>query len=220
MRPTFEQQQPVPRALLPWLFVFGTVGPTIFAAVYLVAGATRPGYDAWRQPISSLMEGPGGWVQQANFVLLGVFTLGVAVVWRRILRGGVCATWYPIARGVEGVSLTAIGFSLTDPLHTFWLFMIIGAMMAGLFIIARRFWRDPNWRGWVAYSLVSAVLINVFIALFGVTNARHFAYAGLLERIGTNLEPIWSLVILVRLWTGARFFVSSSPAAVGSPSTT
>lgn len=208
--PRFEQRQPVPRALLVWLFICGTLGPVLFDGVYLIEGATRSGYDAWRQPISTLMAGPDGWIQQANFIVLGVITLGVAIVWRIILKGGVCATWYPIMRGIEGFSLITIGFSLTDPLHTFWLFMIISAMMAGLFIIARRFWRDPNWRGWVFYSVASGVLINVFIALFGVAYTHHFQYAGVFQRLATNIEPIWGLVVLSRLWTGARFFVGSS----------
>ena len=212
--PSFEQPPPVPRALLVWLLICGTIGPALFDAVYLIEGATRPGYDAWRQAISTLMVGPGGWVQQANFVCLGVITLGVAVVWRRILKGGVCATWYPIMRGIEGFSLICIGFSLTDPLHTFWLFMIIGAMMAGLFIIARRFWGDPNWRGWVFYSVASGVLINVFIALFGI--AQHTSLvAGVFERVATNLEPILGLVLFGRLWTGAPFIRGSS-SGVGS----
>lgn len=214
--PSFDQRQPVPRALLLWLLICGTMGPALFDAVYLIEGVTRPGYDAWRQAISTLMVGPGGWIQQANFIFLGVITLGVAAVWRRILKGGVCATCYPIMRGIEGFSLIMIGFSLTDPLHTFWLFMIIGAMMAGLFIIARRFWGDPNWLGWVFYSVASGVLINVFIALFGIANTHHFEYAGVLERVATNIEPIWGLVILVRLWHGARFFIGSAVGAAGS----
>jgi hypothetical protein len=163
-------------------------------------------------PSAPFLTGPNGWIQQANFVVLGLLTLGVAAVWRRILRGGVCETWYPITRGVEGLSLVAIGFSLTNPLHTAWLFVIIGAMMAGLFIITRRFWGDPSWGGsWVVYSVVSAVLINVFIGLFGV--ARHTflrEIAGVLERLATNLEPLWGLIIFVRLWRGVPFLAAGT----------
>lgn len=208
-----RQRQPVPRPLLLWLLVLGIVGPALFDAVYLVEGATRPGYDAWREAISTLMEGPEGWIQQINFIVLGALTLGVAIVWRGILRGGVCATWYPIVRAIEGFSLIMIGFSLTDPLHTFWLFVIIGAMMAGLFIIARRFWRDPNWRGWVFYSVASAVLINVCIALFGIVQHTTLrGYAGVFERVATNIEPIWGLVLFGRLWTGTSFYIGAPNA--------
>lgn len=197
---------PVPRNLLIPLFVFGTLAPLIFDAVYIIDGATLAGYNPTRDAISSLMNGPKGWIQQANFVVLGVLTLGVAAVWRRILRRGVCETWYPIARAVEGVSLIAIGLTLTDPFHTAWLFAIIGAMMAGLFIIARRFWGDPEWHGWVVYSAASAILINVFIALFGIFEHTS-QFAGILERVATNLEPLWGLLVLIRLWMGARLMI-------------
>lgn len=205
IRTSNTSRRPVPRDLLVWLLVFGTLAPALFDAVYLVEGVTRPGYDAWRDAISTLMNGPSGWIQQANFVVLGVMTLGVAVAWHRILQGGVCARAYPAARAIEGLSLILIGFTLTDPLHTIWLFVIIGAMMAGLLIIARRFWRDPDWQGWVFYSAASAILINVFIALFGIFQ-HTFAYAGVFERIATNIEPVWGLVVLVRLWSGVKFY--------------
>jgi hypothetical protein len=217
------QLQPAPRAIRWWLTV-GTLWSVLFTAVYLVEGATRPGYDAWRQAISTLSLGPGGWVQQANFVVLGVVTLGLALVWRKILEGGVCATWYPIMRAVEGLSLIGIGFFSTDPTlgyppgsvsvapfstahgtaHFGFLFMIIFAQMCGLFIISRRFSGNPDWRGWVFYSILSGVLINVLIALFGITNAHQFEYAGVFERVATNIEALWGLAIVGRLWHGAR----------------
>jgi hypothetical protein len=205
------RQLPIPKPLLIWLLVCGTGGPLIFDTVYTLDGSMRPGYNPVRDAITTLMTDPNGWIQQANFVLLGLLTLGVAVVWRRILKGGVCETWYPIARGVEGLSLVAIGFSLTDPIHTAWLFVIIGAMMVGLFIIARRFWGDREWRGWVGYSVASAVLINVLIALFGIVQHTPLRdIAGILERLATNIEPLWGFIVFLRLWGGVGFLAPAS----------
>jgi uncharacterized protein DUF998 len=62
---------PIPRTLLLWL-TFGVAGTVLFPIIYVIEGATRPGYDAWRQTISSLSLGPGGWIQQLNFALCGV----------------------------------------------------------------------------------------------------------------------------------------------------
>src|SRR5215472_11270162 len=53
----------------------GGVGAFLFTATYLFEGITRPGYSAWQQPISALSLGPGGWVQQVNFVVFGLLTL-------------------------------------------------------------------------------------------------------------------------------------------------
>lgn len=226
---------PVPRRLLRWL-TYGTLAPLLFTAVYLVEGATRPGYDGWQQAISALSLGPGGWLQQANFIFLGLNTLLAAVVWRRVLKGGMGATWYPIIRALEGLSLIGIGFLSTDPasgyppgtlppppfstahgvVHFALLFVIIFAMMAGLFIMARRFSGDPHWRGWVAYSVISALLINTFIALFGITNGHHFEFAGVFERLATNIEGLWGLVLLGRLWAGVRFMKGPIPKASAS----
>lgn len=86
---------PIPLTLLLWL-TYGIAGAVLFPIIYLIEGATRLGYDAWGQTISALGHGPGGWIQQLNFALCGVSVLWSAFVWRKILAGGVCATWYPI----------------------------------------------------------------------------------------------------------------------------
>lgn len=228
---------PVPRRLLLWL-TYGSLAPVLFTGIYLIEGAARPGYDGWRHSISALSLGPGGWLQQANFVLLGINVLIVAIVWRRVLAGGVGATWYPLMRGLEGFSLVLIGLFATDPepgyppgsapvqafstvhgiVHFACLFAIIFAMMAGLLVMARRFWGDRHWRGWVLYSVVSALLINLLIALFGVANSHDFEYAGVMERLATNVEAIWGLALLARLWAGVPFMsVPGSTATAGGP---
>ncbi len=55
-RPSVDRLRSIDRALL----LCGVVGSVGFTATWLVEGATRPGYDAWRQPISALSLGPGG----------------------------------------------------------------------------------------------------------------------------------------------------------------
>lgn len=89
----------VPHALLLWL-TFGVAGAVLFTTTYLIEGATRPGYNGWQQAISALSLGPGGWIQQANFVAYGVCTLCLAGAWRKVLKGGVGALSYPIIRGI------------------------------------------------------------------------------------------------------------------------
>jgi Protein of unknown function (DUF998) len=193
---------PLPRTLLLWL-TYGVAGTALFLIIYVIEGATRPGYDPWRQTISALSLGPGGWIQQLNFALCGASVLWLAYVWRKILAGGVCATWYPIMRGIEGVGLIAIAIVTQDPLHTVVLVVIVNAMSFGLFVIARRFWRNPHWRGWVAFSVACGLWPMVVMPFFGVALNPHsvFAgYAGLFERLATNADTIWSLVLLARLW--------------------
>src|SRR5262245_60491203 len=99
---------PLPRTLLLWLSV-GVAGAVLFTTVYLIEGVTRPGYSAWLQPVSALSLGPGGWMQQANFVVYGVCTLCLAGAWRTVLKGGAGARSYPLLRGLEGLAAILVG---------------------------------------------------------------------------------------------------------------
>jgi Protein of unknown function (DUF998) len=194
---------PVPQTLLWWL-TLGFAGTVLFPIIYTIEGVARPGYDPLRQTISTLSLGPGGWIQQLNFALCGASVLWMAFVWRKILAGGVCATWYPILRAVEGVGLFGVAIFTRDPVHTVFLVVIVNAMCFGLFVIARRFWRRPLWRGWAALSVACGLLLLVFMSFFGLALNPHSAlagYAGLFERVATNADTIWSLAVLIRLWT-------------------
>lgn len=193
---------PLPRTLLLWL-TCGTAGTALFPLIYLLEGVTRPGYDAWAQTISALSLGPEGWIQQLNFALCGVSVLWSAYVWRKILAGGVCAVWYPILRGIEGVGLVAIAIFTHDPLHTACLIVIMNAMTFGLFVIAWHFWKQPLWRGWALFSVACALWPMVVMPFFGIGLNPHSVFAGydgLFERLATNADTIWSLAVVAYLW--------------------
>ena len=223
---------PVSRKLLLWL-TCGVAGTLLFPIVYLIEGTTRPGYNPWQQAISTLSLGPGGWIQQANFIVCGVSILWLAFVWRQILKGGVCATWYPIVRGIEGVALILVGIFSTDPgygyppgtpdgagtatlggtLHLVFVILVVNAMCAGLFIIARRFWKNPDFRGWTTFSIVCGLLPMIFMPFFVIAQNTHGAfsgYAGLFERLATNADTIWGIVLLIPLWARRKLMRAST----------
>lgn len=195
---------PVPRRLLVWLSA-GVAGTLLFLAIYLIEGATRPGYSALRGTISSLSFGPEGWIQRANFLLCGLSVVALACAWRQIVKGGVGAWAYPIARGLEGAGLIGVGVFTQDPLHTACLFVIVTAMSAGLFIIAWRLWGEPGWRGWALFSLLCGLWPMALMPLFGLAlnSASPLSpYAGLIERLATSPDIIWGALILLPLWAG------------------
>lgn len=192
----------IPRTFLLWLTV-GTAGTVLFPVIYLIEGVSRPGYDAWAQTISALSLGPTGWIQQFNFAFCGLSVLWSAYAWRKILAGGVCATWYPLIRGIEGVGLVAIAIFTQDPLHTIFMVVIVDAMSLGLFVIARRFWRNPRFRGWAAFSVACGLWPMVLMPFFGIALNSHslfVGYAGLFERLATNADTVWSVALVAYLW--------------------
>jgi Protein of unknown function (DUF998) len=59
----------------------GVLAGPIFVATFTAHGATLPGYQARRHPVSSLALGSRGWIQKANFLaagcLYGAFAVGL-----------------------------------------------------------------------------------------------------------------------------------------------
>ena len=225
-------QLPVPRTLLLWLTV-GVAGAVLFTITYVIEGAVRPDYSAWQQAISALSLGPGGWLQQVNFVVFGACTLCMAFAWRVALKGSVYGIAYPIIRGIEALALIMVGFFSQDPangyppgatlttptlhgqIHIIGAYVIVGAMATGLFVMAGRFARDPQSRGWAAFSAVCGLLTLTFMAFFGAgqnPQSMFAADAGLFERLATNVESIWEVALLVRLWAGTEFIRSNAGA--------
>ena len=116
----------------------GGVGAVLFTATYLIEGFTRPGYVAWQQAIAALSLGPGGWVQQVNFIVYGVLLVLSAVGWYRFLMPGRGAIWFPLFQGISGLCLIGIGvLSVLTPLHTILAWVLILTLAAGCFAFAQ-----------------------------------------------------------------------------------
>jgi hypothetical protein len=63
-----------------------TIGSALFVGVFTIDGYFRPGYDQFREYVSALSIGPRGWIQIANFVVVGLLLLesarGISVEWQ------------------------------------------------------------------------------------------------------------------------------------------
>lgn len=198
----------------------GVVGPVLFTVTYLIEGAIRPGYDPWREAVSALSLGPGGWVQSANFIVFGLLIACSAVGWRAALVPGVAATWGPLLQGVVALGLIVAGLFAQDPtrgyppgtptltkptghavVHLLATTLTLTARAAWCFVISRRFAREPGWRGWSTYSVATGILTIAFLAAFGVANA-HDGPAGLFERLATIVTSLLTVLSAARLLAG------------------
>jgi len=194
------------------------VGAFLFTGTYLIEGITRAGYNAWQQPISALSLGPGGWVQQVNFVVFGVLTLLSVFGWYQLLTPGRASIGFPLFQSVSGLSLIGAGFFSLDPnpgyppdavltaptlhgtLHVVFAYVIILSLACGCFALARRFAIEPRWRGWAVYSVISGVLILVFFALFLYTGLN----PGFVERLSAGSHALWSFLLVATLFFQKR----------------
>jgi hypothetical membrane protein len=223
------------------LIAGGAIGPLLFIIVLLIEGATRPGYSAWHNYGSSLSLGPGGWVQIANFIVCGLLMLCFAIGLRQVFRTGKGAVWGPLLLGIFGVSLIVAGVFVTDPslgyppgthtsgpqtlhgtIHGVNAIIAFGSLAAAIFVMARRFAGDPNWKGWALYSLVTGILVIVFFiattAVSALDESGVFpgSPTGLLQRIGIIAGWGWISLLAIRLLSQMRSPVSRARDAVGT----
>jgi hypothetical membrane protein len=207
---------PVVRLLL----ACGALGPMLFIVVFLIEGATRPDYNASRYPVSSLSIGPYGWVQAANFLLVGATLIAGAVGMRRALKGSRGGVWGPLLIGVAGVGLLGAGVFTTDPiygyppsaplvlaqytvhghLHDAVSALVFVGIPAACFVFTRRFVATHE-RGWAVYSLLAGLGMLVAFVLAGVgfeQNAVLVSVAGVFQRLSIAIGFTWIAVLAIR----------------------
>lgn len=210
----------------------GGIGALLFTAIYLLEGATRPGYDAWSQPISALSLGPGGWVQQVNFVVYGALLVLSAVGWYRFLSPARGAIWFPLLQGIGGLCLIGAGLFSTDPfpgyppgvkpgtstlhgtLHGIFAWVLILALAMSCFALATlvRSAQVSQRRGWYVYSLVAGILILIFWGAFLDGASGQLAglapLAGLAERLSALSHDLWlcaiTAALVIQHWRRSR----------------
>jgi len=205
-----------------WLLLAaGTVGGALFTGAYLAEGATRAGYRPLALPISALSLGPGGWVQQLNFIVFGLLVCVSAVGWRALLAPGTGAVAFPVLRVAAGLGLVMDGLFSQDPsggyppgaragvatvhgqVHTLFAMVTIVALAGSCFVLARRFAAEPAWRSWSVPAAAAGIATILFIAAFGAAGA-HGGLAGLWERAAGGATFALSLAVLTRLAVTSR----------------
>ena len=92
------------------------VGP-FYLAVGLIQAFVRDGFDFTRHPLSLLANGPGGWVQTANFLLSGLMVIAAAVGLGRVLQPQSRAVGWVL--GCFGVGMIAAAAFPADPVDGF-----------------------------------------------------------------------------------------------------
>jgi hypothetical protein len=104
-------------AVTRFLLNCGVVAGPFYLAVGLIQALVRDGFDLARHPLSVLANGPGGWVQTANFVLTGLMVLAAAVGFGRMLGPKSRAvTWF---LGGFGVAMILAAIFPADPVDGF-----------------------------------------------------------------------------------------------------
>jgi uncharacterized membrane protein YhaH (DUF805 family) len=163
--------------LTKMLLFCGTLTGPLFFAVAIIQALTRPGFNVRLNALSQLSLGDLGWIQVVSFLLTGLLALACAIGVRRLLKGQKGGTWGALLVGTFGLGLLVAGIFRADPgfgfppgapegpampmsghatLHAVGFFLSMLSLIVNCFVFVRRF-GSTGQRGWLVYSVVSAV---------------------------------------------------------------
>lgn len=193
-----------------WLGLGGVVGPVMFVVAFTAAGTTRPGYSPVRQPVSDLGVGAEGWQLNVPLVVLGLLLVAFSVGFLSTFAAetGRPRPWLPAGLlMVPGLGFAFAGiFPLPNPIH--WLagatLVFLGSIPA-FFITGRLLRRDPAWRPWGTYAVVTGAATAALVAaMFALANpdspAASLPITGLAER------AVFAVMLAWYVATGWRVF--------------
>ena len=183
--------------LLLWT---GIIAPILFALVFMLDGFFMPGYSAANEAISYLELGDYGWIQRANFLLIGLLLSAflVGYIWR--MRPIVGRGWLYTASVFLALSdLGWIMASLFIP-NTFlssqftWPWMLHQIAFNTVFlpltlawvILGVKFILTRRWRVYGCYCLI----IGLPLTAFSIVNVIHLVDPALVAGIiGDTIKP-------------------------------
>src|SRR3978361_1367245 len=121
------------------LIFCGILGPLFFLIVYFTFGSISPDFDMLRQPLGDLQLINYGWIQSANFILLGIFMFAYAVGLRMELQSGFGHNAIPAAHCCTALGAIMLGIFVKEPVHTYATAFVATSIIVSLFLFAGRF---------------------------------------------------------------------------------
>jgi len=194
----------------------GVIAPVLWAAVIIIAGELRPGFDHAGQYISELGERGSTtevFMRYGGFVATGLLHVGYAAAFyaivARITGRSRLTLLVAVLIALNGLGRIGAGVFACEPgcaapdvigqrLHSLAATIAFLAIAAATLLGAILFRRDRLLRPLGAYSLATGCAGLLFLALMSASEATH-ASTGLYERLASGVLTLWVLVTALRL---------------------
>lgn len=161
----------------------GAAGAALFVAVFLIDGATRPGYSPRHHTVSALAHGPRGWVQTTNFLVGGTAILAAAIA--LIITGQAVVLGYAVA--VFGLGLVASGVFPMDPMR--------GYPPGTRRKDPKSFSRRHHWHDNAGAAVFFSLPLIVGVVMFAQPGVVWLPVSG-----AVLVVLVWSLVAFTKAW--------------------
>ena len=196
---------------LKFYAICGIIGPILFWVMVIIESILRPGYSQSYNFVSDLGVGPHAIIQNINFILFGILTIGLAIGLRKGLP-------HPQGRslkiGVWFVILFAIGVLLAGVFPESYLSAIphnyisataFVAIIAAQLLIWQGLKNENKsiWGRYANYSLISGLLSLILVIFLKVAILYGF-YPGLSQRAFLLVSWIWIGITGLKLYSLSR----------------
>ena len=189
----------------------GMVAPILFTILVIVESLLRPGYSQIFNDVSDLGIGPYSIIQNINFIIFGLLSIGFAMGLGANLshRAGKATKWLVVVFGVciilAGVTLFSVGADVTYAKDVVAHGLV--SAIAFLVIIVAQFtaWhalRNSENSIWGSYRIFSLImgLMSIFTLLL-LSYTQFSPYHGATERLFIAMWMIWIEVTGIKLYS-------------------
>ena len=189
----------------------GIVAPILFTLIVIVESLLRPGYSQIFNDVSDLGIGPYSIIQNINFIIFGLLSIGFAMGLGANLshRAGKATKWLVAVFGVciilAGVTLFSVGADVTYAKDVVAHGLV--SAIAFLVIIVAQFtaWhalRNSENSIWGSYRIFSLImgLMSIFTLLL-LSYTQFSPYHGATERLFIAMWMIWIEVTGIKLYS-------------------
>lgn len=164
------------------LLVGAVVATPLFLGLWAIQALTREGFRPTFHPMSLLALGEGGWVQIANFIVVGLLIAGGGIGVGRTLDRGRLTRWVTVCIGLMGLGLVLAGIFVTDAGAGFPAGAPAGAPAMS--------WHGTIHQvGFVLTQLAFVVVAALLAVRFGRTRQRGWMTASIVALLAAVLAP-------------------------------
>ena len=200
---------------------FGLIGglsAVVFFLTFLILGFIQPNYNHFRDPISVLVSGKFGWIQEINLMVFMISLISIvlgllkSVVKTRfeLIRNIfiICVVdvfvvlLFPAVRPAGAGKLSLSSLPLEGKIHYYsvWALMLLIAVL--LYLLVQELKNNSRWKKVVPYSYFNLIFNLIFgTAWFTLSDSVFLLpWMGLLQKLVVTNFLMWLGVVGYKLW--------------------
>jgi hypothetical protein len=195
------------------LLLSGVLAVSIYALHVVIGGFLWKGYSHLQQPISDLTAtgAPNKALMLLFTTIYGILALIFAVSFtiseskkhhKLVFWGGISFIilhFISITYGLFPQDLPDTAITFSGIMHIVITALIVPFTIVTPFLIGFGFKKEPNWKKFGIYSIITGIFILFFGGASGIFFAQKLPYFGLVERLNIGTLQLWTLLFSIKL---------------------